>query len=67
MELIHTWNKDVGQYYEDRITEQKKQYSERFDSFPDFNINYTPANKVNYNFTARCTSETFTKKLMATL
>ncbi|XP_048763303.2 exocyst complex component 7-like [Ostrea edulis] len=28
MELIHTWNKDVGQYYEDRITEQKKQYSE---------------------------------------
>lgn len=28
LDLIHTWNKDVGQYYEDRINEQKKLYSE---------------------------------------
>ncbi|XP_052689270.1 exocyst complex component 7-like isoform X1 [Crassostrea angulata] len=28
LDLIHTWNKDVGQFYEDRINEQKKLYSE---------------------------------------
>ncbi|XP_062575861.1 exocyst complex component 7-like [Saccostrea cucullata] len=28
LDLIHTWNKDVGQFYEDRINEQKKSYSE---------------------------------------
>nr|XP_022317567.1 exocyst complex component 7-like isoform X1 [Crassostrea virginica] len=28
LDLIHTWNKDVGQFYEDRINEQKKAYSE---------------------------------------
>lgn len=31
LDLIHTWNKDVGQFYEDRINEQKKLYSERLD------------------------------------
>lgn len=33
LDLIHTWNKDVGQFYEDRINEQKKAYSERQDTF----------------------------------
>lgn len=28
LDLIHTWNKNVGQFYEDRINEQKKLYSE---------------------------------------
>ncbi|KAK3090620.1 hypothetical protein FSP39_013185 [Pinctada imbricata] len=28
LELIHTWNKDVGQFYEDQIHEQKRLYSQ---------------------------------------
>ena len=39
LDLIHTWNKDVGQFYEDRINEQKKAYSERQDTFA-FTIHY---------------------------
>ncbi|XP_033730844.1 exocyst complex component 7-like [Pecten maximus] len=28
LDLIHTWNKEVGQYYEDKIQEEKKHYSQ---------------------------------------
>ena len=38
LDLIHTWNKDVGQFYEDRINEQKKAYSERQDTFILFDL-----------------------------
>ena len=41
LDLIHTWNKDVGQFYEDRINEQKKAYSERQDTFIFFRFAFT--------------------------
>ncbi|XP_060071715.1 exocyst complex component 7-like [Ylistrum balloti] len=28
LDLIHTWHKEVGQYYEDKIQEEKKHYSQ---------------------------------------